>query len=362
MTGPESKSKPLYLQIYESLKSKIYSSAYSAGDVLPSERQLMVHYKVERITIRKALELLVNDGLVEKIAGYGTKVKDYSLLSNKKQRGNILFFLPEKKDQEKIFSRPFNAILLSTIENECKKKDYSLIYSTLSADDDLMSKVKKNQASGIIFVSNIDKNQLEVAQRMEIPNVLVNNYYKGFPSVVMDSEKGAFFATNHLVELGHTHIAFIGGLQGYITHNERLCGYKQALYEAGINWREQIIEYGNWTYDGGYDAMVRILKNSESMPSAVFVANDIMAFGAIQAIRDNGIDVPNDISVAGFDDIENQMYFSEKLTTIRVNINSIAVIACQTLFNIIKTGKALDMKIVIPVELIVRNSTKQRNV
>lgn len=360
MTGPKSKKKPLYLQIYKSLKSKINSSTYSAGDVLPSERELMAYYKVERITIRKALDLLVNDGLVEKIAGYGTKVKDYSLKYDRNQCKNILFFLPNSNDQANIFSRPFNTLLLSNIENECKNKDYSLIYSTLSDDDDLMSIVKKNQASGIILVSNINENQLKEAQHMQIPTVLVNNYHQGFTSVVVDSEKGAFFATNHLLELNHKHIAFIGGMEGYITHDERLQGYKEALYEVGINWREQIIENGNWTYDGGYDAMIRILKNNtDSMPSAIFVANDIMAFGAIQAVRNNGMNVPNDISFAGFDDIENDMYFSEKLTTIRVDIKSIAMVACQTLFNNIEKNQTFNMKIVIPVELIVRNSTKR---
>lgn len=349
---------PLYQMIYTELKGDIESSKYVAGDVLPSERELMALFEVERITVRRALDMLVQDGLVEKIAGVGTKVRDFSLQYDKKESKNILFFLPTRKDEINMFTRPFNAIVFNSVQNECKKHGYSLIVSSLDQNDDLLSIVKKNEAAGIVFLSNIQEEFLSEALQMKIPSVLVNNYHMGFVSVVIDSENGARLISEHLLELGHRRIAFIGGLSGYITQDERQRGYENTLKQAGIAWDDSIVAYGDWTSDGGYAAMRKILKRGSDF-TAVFAANDMMAFGAIRAIREAGLSVPDDISVAGFDDIENDMYISEKLTTIRVNIKSIGSITCQMLFNNIATNQMPDIKIVCPVDLIVRESAKR---
>ena len=359
MENSEKRKEPLYIQIYHALKRKVWQGEYVAGDRLPSERELGLHYSVERATVRRALSLLVNDGLVEKVPGYGTRVRDYSLNYSKSESKNILFFLPKNKDETDILVRPFNAILFNTIQDECMKHGYNLIYSTICAQDDLKTIINQSQASGIIFVSTIPVQHLNEAAQLEIPSVLVNHFHPELISIVIDTERGAFMCTNHLISLGHKNVAYIGGLDGYITQEELFSGYKRAFYEAGYDWRKQISEHGNWTFAGGYEAMKRILERKEELPSAIFVGNDVMAFGAIMAIKEKGLKVPDDISVAGFDDIEANTYYSEQLTTIKIDINAIGRIACQMLFNSINFSQNHHLKIVCPVELIVRNTTRE---
>jgi GntR family transcriptional regulator, arabinose operon transcriptional repressor len=351
-------NKALYKQIYENLKKDIVEGTYKGSGLLPSERELCDKYGVDRITVRKSLELLVKDGLVEKKAGLGTIVKDFPLRAAiQSDSKNILFILPKSLNSADRITESFNSSLFYRIEDECRSCGYSLIYSTAGNEDNYARISNGNSISGLMLVSKVNEKFLEEIKRIQIPAVVVNNFFKGFTSIVADNEKGAYEATKYLNELGHERIGIILGTDGYLTSAERFDGYKKALGELNIDWQGQSIREGQWTFDSGFKAMKEILKGTSQRPTAILASNDITAIGAIEAAKEEGYFTPEDISIIGFDNIEQCDYVRPKLTSVAVDINLMAKVACQQLFHQIETGVSLDMKIVTPVKLVLREST-----
>lgn len=349
---------PLYMQIYESLLKKITNREFQYGEYLPSERELGSLYKVDRLTVRKALEMLVNEGLVEKKAGIGTRVKELPahIVSSESSR-NIVFILPKSVSSADRITEPFISKLFYGIENECKKHGYYLMYTTLDEGEELNRILGQANISGILFVSEIHPRFYDEVQRVNVPVVVINKNHDRFTSILGDREKGHCEVVRHLLSLGHERISFIKGIPSYSTTKASFDGYKRALMDRGIDWEGQQIKTGDWTFDSGYHAMREILEEAD--PTAIAACNDMMALGAIEAIREFGYSVPKDVSVTGFDDIEQCKYAIPKLTTVRVDTELLARMACQNLFYTIENGTANNVKVVVPAELVIRESTSQ---
>jgi LacI family transcriptional regulator len=321
---------------------------------------LCERFDVDRITVRKSLEMLVGDGLVEKKAGVGTMVKEFPL---KTVPGadvkNILFVLPKSKNRVDRITEPFNTALFYGIEKECKARGYSLIYATLGADEEFSTIGNGNSISGVILVSRLTDRQYEDCKRLAIPAVVVNNYQDGFVCVDSDNEKGAYDAVKYLCQQKHRHIGIILGIEGIVVTCDRFNGYKRALTEANIDWRVQAIGRGDWTFGGGVAAMTGILRQANPRPTAIFAMNDLTAIGAMEAIKEEGLSVPGDISVIGFDNVEQCEYAHPRLSSVHVEIGMIAQAACSQLFDRINTGHTLAYRIVIPTRTVLRKSVSR---
>jgi DNA-binding LacI/PurR family transcriptional regulator len=135
-------------------------------------------------------------------------------------------------------------------------------------------------------------------------------------TVKCDDREGGFQATRYLVDLGHTAIASIAGPDNEECFSDRLAGYCQALAQAGIGFDPTLMASGDWSATSGYQASQRLLATGQPF-TAIFAQNDRMAVGAIRALRETGLQVPNDVSVIGFDDIPLVSYFDPPLTTLR---------------------------------------------
>lgn len=178
----------------------------------------------------------------------------------------------------------------------------------------------------------------------------------GFPSVDVDNVEGARIAVEHLISLGHTRIGIITNAPPqYTSSAHRLEGYRQALASHGIPFDENLVCYGNFTESSGYRAMNELLGVSEP-PTAVFVASDLVAFGALAAIRDRGLLVPRDIAVVGFDDVRLARYVTPPLTTVRLPAYELGQTAAQILLNWLEKGKAPPRLTLLPTELVIRRS------
>jgi DNA-binding LacI/PurR family transcriptional regulator len=348
---------PLYKQVYEALKEDIINETYKSGDLLPSERQLGEMFNVDRITIRKALEILVEDGMVDKIAGLGTKIKEYTLKNLREETANnIVFLLPKSRNSVDRITEPFNSTLFYSVGTECKSKGYNLQYYTVDDEDKLSELLFSSNISGVISVSKVNEKFYDEIARINLPIVLVNNSYECFPNVMVDNEKGAYDIVNYLIGLGHKRIGTVTGIKEYVTSEERLNGYKHALSDAGISWQDQMIEEGGWTFETGFAIMKKVLAAKTVLPTAIFAANDTTALGVIEALKEAGLTVPGDVSVVGFDNIDSGKYTSPHLTTVGVDIKTIGKVACQTLFNNIDSGERINLKMVIPTSLYIRDS------
>ena len=176
------------------------------------------------------------------------------------------------------------------------------------------------------------------------------------PSVGMDDRSAAADITRHLIELGHRRIAIILGDATHSSNNERYAGFRRALDEAGIALEPSLIGQGLYTFESGLEAARKLLARRDR-PTAIFAQNDDMAAGAIIAAGELGIAVPDELSVAGFDDSQIASTVWPRITTIRQPIRAMAQAATDALIRIMEGSNRPPEHRVMPYELIVRGST-----
>ncbi len=166
-------------------------------------------------------------------------------------------------------------------------------------------------------------------------------------------------AVQHLLDLGHRRIATITNASlSYTASVDRLKGYRRALAENGIEYDETLVRYGDFTSLSGYKAMIDLLTLHPTPPSAVFVASDVVALGAMQAARQWGLNIPEDISFVGFDDIPLASYLNPPLTTVRILAGDLGHRAGQILMGLIQNEGALPHRTLLDSQLKVRGSTQ----
>lgn len=194
--------------------------------------------------------------------------------------------------------------------------------------------------------------------RPDTPLVMLDNGLgDGTPVVSSDFTAGARLATGHLLDLGHPTVWHIAGPTGWTSADMRAASWRETLREAGARVHEPLV--GDWSADSGYALGRRLAARPEV--TAVFVSNDQMALGLLRALHEAGRRVPDDVSVVGYDDIPEAAHLLPPLTTIRTDFPEIGRRALRLLLTQLDdpedAGEALERDPVIPVELIVRNST-----
>lgn len=176
------------------------------------------------------------------------------------------------------------------------------------------------------------------------------------PSVDVDNVSGARSAVEHLIGLGWRRIGCITNAPlAYTAAQERLAGYRAALDEAGIPYDERLVAEADFDAGSGHQAMAQLLASGGPI-EAVFVASDVVAFGAIAAIREAGLRVPADLSLVGFDDIPLAAFFDPPLTTVRLPAYDLGLAAGTALLDRV-AGRPVPDRTLLPTELIVRSST-----
>jgi LacI family transcriptional regulator len=176
------------------------------------------------------------------------------------------------------------------------------------------------------------------------------------PFIDVDNLGGARTATKHLIDLGHRSIGFIANApQIYTASADRFAGYQAALQDAGISFRQDLVCFGNFTVQSGYDRMTELL-NRKPAPSAFFVASDTVALGAIQAVHERGLRIPADVAIVGFDDIPLAAYIDPPLTTVRLPAYGLGWGAADLLIRLISNEEIKNSGVLLETELVVRDS------
>lgn len=270
---------------------------------------------------------------------------------------NQFFAEISRKIEDKGFEHGYSVILCNTDDDPQKEKSYI---------DVLLAK----KVEGIIFISTVvESNNLEKTMEFGLPIVVVDRDINEINSdiVLVDNSIGGFKATQYLIELGHRRIACIGGPSPITPSAQRAAGYKQALQEAGIPVDPALIVYGDFRYESGNKAMRELLALPQP-PTAVFASNDMMALGAIQAVNDQGMKIPDDMSVIGFDNIPFSQTVYPTLTTMAQPIHEMADLVVELLIERIKLqrqrsrveeDKPSYKRIVLETKLIKRNSCRE---
>ena len=257
---------------------------------------------------------------------------------------------------------PFAGEVACGIEQAANDHGYAVFLANSNADAEHERKVvqalAERRVDGIIVTSSrVGSDYLPMLAQLNVPMVLVNDQYPGefVHSVMIANEDGSRAATEHLIDLGHRRIAYVGDRSGYQTETERLEGYRQALSAAGIEFDAELAVHGDGRPEGAAEAMEALLKLAEP-PTAVCCYNDMTALGAMRAIRARGLRVPEDVSVTGFDDLFFAEYLEPPLTTVRQPMRRMGEMAMENLLKLM-SGEDSVAQVKVEAELIVRSST-----
>jgi len=261
---------------------------------------------------------------------------------------------------------PFFAAVAYSIERAAAEHDYNIILCNsewqVETEALHLQSLLARQVDGLICIS-AKMNVAGIAPFIDAgtPVVMFERQMPGISldAVGIDNLKGAYMATKHLLDLGHRLVAAITGKRISTVSERRLLGYQQALEEAGLPFDQAYVFRGDYQPETGCRAVEHFLSLPER-PTAIFAFNDLMAIGALQTLRDWGLDAPEQMAVVGFDGIAISQHASPSLTTVRQPISRMGQTAVELLLQRIRgEGPEEAQYIELEPELIVRASTGQ---
>ena len=251
--------------------------------------------------------------------------------------------------------------MVVNIEHYARQAGYDIVYSNVNLEDsnDIDSRIASTtqwSVDGIILIAPIKNTYYEriFQQLTSTPLILFDNAPDiQNPSIRINQEMGGYATTQHLIEIGHQQLVTIKGPQNWFGAESRLKGYFSALQKAGLSSVAEI--EGDWTAESGYEAMKKLLR--EHQFTGIVAGNDQMALGAIHAMSEAGICIPQDMSIVGFDDIPEASYFLPALTTVKQDFHLLAQRGIEYLIDLIQNPQIIAGQRVIEPELVIRKST-----
>lgn len=265
-------------------------------------------------------------------------------------------------------SNMYSAEVLKGMEEAANKRGMNVIICNTDLDKGKMAAylnvLKEKQVDGILYTSEpVFEDDYRLLQSLNVPVVLVSTESTIYPlaSVKINDVQAGFDATRYLIEHGHCKIGMVSGpATDVIAGEPRYSGYVKALAESNIEINHDLfVEHGDYRFHGGYEAMKRLLNKNKDI-TAVFVASDEMALGAISYMREVGIKVPEEISVIGFDNTKVSYMSIPKLTTVAQPMFDIGYTAVEKLEQLISHGSVEELRTYLPHEIKERASVITR--
>ncbi|MCW9716912.1 substrate-binding domain-containing protein [Avibacterium sp. 21-599] len=262
-------------------------------------------------------------------------------------------------------NNPFFAEVVSGVEQYCNQHQYNLIISSIDgAENRLEQNIQtliQKQVDGLLLMYS-DSQYADLKQlNISLPVVVMDWWPTALNAdkIYENSELGAYLATQYLIQQGHREIAIItGNLQKSLAQN-RLQGYKKALQEAQLPLNPEWIIESHFDFEGGVIGMKKLLQ-AKKRPSAVFACSDTIAVGVYQVAWQQGLNIPQDLSVIGYDDIMLAQYLSPPLSTIHQPKAELGKLAVETLLKRIKTPEKPYQSLLLGPKLVVRESIGKR--
>jgi len=263
-----------------------------------------------------------------------------------------------RQSPEQAFADAFMPEVLNGLARGAATQNYHVLFEPIGPKDPrgFAWLIRERHVDGIVIAGprtddpdllNLLDRGVPVVLQGQLPGVQV-------PFVDVDNQHGARTATQHLIELGHKRIGLItnAGLN-YTATVARLAGYREALASAGFPFDEKLVRYGNFTPQSGEAAIADLLNEK---PTAVFVASDVVALGAMRRLQTLGLCIPNDVALVGFDDIPLARYLDPPLTTMRLPALGLGWGAAELITRLINQVPVLNPQVFLETKLIVRES------
>jgi DNA-binding LacI/PurR family transcriptional regulator len=351
---------PLYRQIADNIRKEIVSGKLAVGTQIDPQKKLVEKYGVSLITVKRALGDLIGEGVLYSRVGKGTYVlrapSKKNLLS--KSIGLVL----------KNLKSPFFSMIVHSVEQFASEKGFDVLLSNtsqnLEKEESQIRHFYDKGVSGMVIASMSHvytaNATLRFIHESNYPYIMVSYiddpdlYYVGTNHV-----DGAYQAASHLASLGFKRIGYINGELGNIVGELRLKGFKKALDEFKLPFKESDhfrlrLRGEIHDFSSGYEIGERF-STMKDRPEAMFVYNDLSALGFMQAVLERGLKVPNDVAIVGFDDIDRSSIAPVPLTTIRQSAQQIGAAAVENLAKRMN-GEEVEVKTILKPQLIVRDS------
>lgn len=354
-----------YQDLYEHLKENILSGVYQPGEKIPSENELSAHFEISRQTVRKALELLQDDGYLYAVHGRGTFCAQG--WGKRTPSGNIAVVTTYLSDY--IFPR-----VIKGIDEVLTENGYSILLkntgNSRTREQQILEELLKKNIDGLIiepsksqiFCKN--KSLYDRLKEVGIPYVFIQGIYpqmEDCPHIMLNDCLGEYLLTKHLTDLGHLKILGVfkaDDKQGQQRHK----GYVQALQEAGIAYDPDLVV---WFYTEDrkthpYEKVKQLCMGKKPLPfDAIVCYNDQVAQRVLEAIEESGLSCPKDIAVTGYDDSYLAQNGRIPLTTATHPQEKLGALAAEMLLSLIRKNKeeTVPTEILLEPELVIRKST-----
>jgi DNA-binding LacI/PurR family transcriptional regulator len=352
-------SVPIYEALADRIRQSVRDGQFAAGQLIGSEYELARQEKISRMTVRRASELLVEEGLLERRPGKGLYVRGHGVTTRTVQMivGNLQW---ESSAQ---VSRGAQRVAR---ERGIQMQIYDA-HGDSASDVAILRQLPETQSRGAVIVALHNAAFNEAVYHLksqDYPFVLVDQRLQDIevPSVRSDNYNGGYQAGEALTKLGHREVAFIGDMDA-TTVRARLEGFRDAIADAGIPFKRSLQvdlniaeqdRLAEWS--DRVDSAVQDLVNRSDPPTAIFCSCDAVARAAYRTMQRSGLRVPEDISIIGFDDDPIAEWLSPGLTTIRQSFSDLGRVAMEMLWKRMENPHAVIEHQVLPVVLIQRGS------
>ncbi|MDF2985672.1 MAG: transcriptional regulator, LacI family [Eubacterium sp.] len=300
--------------------------------------------------------------------GYTTNIHSKRLQNHNR----TIRFVIYKKHGKVVADTPFFSALIEGIEQQARISGYNLMVLYLNRNDENIAEAFKvlsesNPEGILLLATEMDTSDLKKFKEIKCPLVIMDNHFphENYDSVVINNFDSAYRVVNFLIASGHTRIGYLHSSVSITNFEERKQGVIKALLDNGLRLDNKYIYSLDSTLAGAYGDMLEIIqkkpRDKKSFPSALFADNDIIASGAVKALKEKGFIIPEDISVVGFDDMPLCEFLEPPLTTVRVYKQNMGMLALKRLVDIIECKTHENINIQVGTRIIERNSTCNMN-
>ena len=260
----------------------------------------------------------------------------------------------------------FYPLLVRGVEDYANKCGYSLFLcnsdNNPEKEKDYINAFVEKSVDGVILSSSMNETSFHynILKNKKIPLVVVDRCVEGNEfdaGVFLDNVKGAYIAVNYLIDNGHENIAFISGTKSLVVSKNRLSGYRMAFEERNLKVREDIIVEGDYQFESGYKRALELIDQGKEF-TAIFAGNDLMAIGAIKALKSRNIKIPDQVEIIGFDNIDFSRLIAPQLSTVGQPIYKMGANGAKQLIKLIEGKKIRNKNTILKPELIIRETTK----
>lgn len=294
--------------------------------------------------------------------GYTPNMAARTLSSAAKNSKLIGVVVPQTEDGSRLmFQNQFYSEILGSIELCARQKGYHVIISATDANESYLTLAKERNLDGIIVIGMYPDSFYQQMKQSQIPIVLIDSYCNDhyYHNIRIDDAYGSYLATKYVLDCGHRAIAFFcGRIKENGVMKKRLAGYRDALEEYEVPFRGELVFEGNIDYNDGIASAQRLM--DAGLPAtAVVAAADILAIGAAKAFYEQGVKVPDDISLMGFDDLEIAQYLTPGLTTVKQHISAKGEKAVEMLIRNINEPELTKQELILSVSVVERESVRK---